>query len=314
MNLGRGEILFEGVANFPALTGADGLMRVIDVPRLAVENDGIVEVSIKNGSNDASCGTLAVDVGHMRKFRAYPGERALDWASATGTAATDIFTSPKPHNLRVGDRVIFKVGGAGGDAGASLTVPYFVVNPTGLMTDYVFQVSATPGGGAVLNVDAAEEVFFRYLPSPTDAVAVAAAGAADNIFTTLVPHGLVVGDTLVVKAATGNLVAGTLYYVLATATLTTFTVAPNQGGTIFDPCPTVDLTGVAFYLAEEFVSLTSFSVAPSAAATYLVNTAGVVSKIVQGFAAAPNGGRICISPAAQDAAVAFAVFVQIRRG
>ena len=213
--------------------------------------------------------------------------------------------------------MIFKVGDAGGDAGAALTVPYFVVNPTGLMTDYIFQVSAVPGGGTLLNVDAAEEVFFRYLPSPTDAVPVAAAEADDNIFTTLVPHGLVVGDTLVVKSATGNLVAGTRYYVLATTTLTTFTVSAAQGGTIFDPCPTVDLTGVAFYLAEDFVVLTSFSVAVSAPAVVagsgLVNQTGVISKIVQGFAAAPNGGRITIAPADDDAAVAFAVFVQIRR-
>jgi hypothetical protein len=51
----------------------------------------------------------------------------------------------------------------------------------------------------------------------------------------------------------------------------------------------------------------------AAAATYLLNNPANVSKIIQGFAAAPNGGVICISPAAQDAATAFTVAVQIRR-
>ncbi len=319
--MAKGELLFEGVANFPAMTGADGVSRYIDVPSLPLFDPGFVELSVRNGSLDADSGTLAVDVGHLRTFRPYPKPDGV-WALATGTAATDLFTSVNPHGLKVGDRVIFKVGPAGGDAGASVTIPYYVVNDLGLMTDRVFQVTAIPGGkGAgsaqtLLNVDAAEEVFFRYLASPLPDVGLPPASieSDDNIFTTLVPHGLVVGDAVEVRVATTdcNLVRKTIYYVLATATLTTFTVAPGRGGTIFDPCAAGDLAGIVMYLAQEFVSLTSFSVPVFAAGTYLVNPTGLVSKIVQGFAAGPEGGRITISPAAQNAA-AFAVAVQIRR-
>jgi hypothetical protein len=219
----------------------------------------------------------------------------------------------RPHGLRVGDRVYFTVGSGGGDASMSLTAPYYVIDYLGTMTDFVFSVSATVGGGAIKTTDADEEVICWYLPTPADAVAVAAIESDDNVFTTLVPHGLTVGDAVTVRVAKGNLVAGTVYYVVTTPTLTTFTLSASQGGATFDPCPAGDLTDCALFMAEEFVSLTTFSVPVAAAATYLVNNPANVSKIIQGFAQSPNGGVICISPAAQDAAVAFAVSVQIRR-
>ena len=321
--MAKGEILFEGCANFPAMTGADGVSRYIDVPALPHFGDGFVELSVRNGSLDADSGTLAINVGHLRKFRPYP-KTAKAWQIATGTAATDIFTTVQPHGLAVGDRIMFKVGPAGGDAGASLTVPYYVVDDVGKMTDFVFQVTAIEGGNGagaaqtVLNVDAADEVYYQYLPSPKYDTPVCSCAFATNIFTSASPHGLVVGDAVVLKtqasvASDSNLVLGTIYYVLATATLTTFTIAPGRGGTIFDPCANATaLAGVEFTLASEFVSLTTFSVPVFAAGTYLVDPTGLVSKVIQGFAAAPEGGRITISPSAQNAA-AFNVAVQIRR-
>ena len=309
----KGELLWEGVAYFPPITGADELMRTIKVPPLAHFDDGFVELSVRNASGDLSCGTLAVDVGHMRKFRPYPKEakRLVCMASNAGESFSRL--DGRPHGLKVGDRVYFTVGSAGGDASMSLTAPYWVIDYLGTMTDFVFSVSAVQGGGAVKLTDADEEVICWYLPTPTDAVVSAVFDDADDIADTATLHGLTIGDAVTVKVAAGNLVAGTVYYVLTTPTLTSFTLSASQGGATFDACPAAADITAALYMAEEFVSLTTFGVPVAAAATYLLNNPANVSKIIQGFAAAPNGGVICISPAGKDAAAQWTVALQIRR-
>ena len=313
MQMSRGELLFAGCVQFPAGTGADGKMRTLDIPVLAVENDGIVELSVRNGS---ATEIVAVDAGHLRKFRPYPGvcpnhaASSGGWIAATGTAASDIFTTTNPHGLMVGDRVIFAVGGGGGDAGATVNLYDSVVNPTGLMTDFVFQGSATPGG-TVLNVDAAEEVLFRYVASPTNAIPSANGVVATDVYNCLTPHGLTVGDAVILNAnATVDIVVvNTVYYVIATASALQFQLSAARGGTTLNVGAT---DAVMLKLVDEFVSLTTFSVPKFAAGTYLVNVAGLVSKVVQGFGASPGGSRLCFSPGDQTYD-AFAVSVEIRR-
>jgi hypothetical protein len=309
----KGELLFETVAHFPPITGADELMRIIKVPSLAHFDNGYVELSVRNASSDASCGTLAIDVGHMRKFRPYPKEVRAMVCMASNAGESFSRLDGRPHGLKLGDRVYFKVGGAGGDASMSLTASYWVIDYLGTFSDFVFSVSAVQGGGAIKTTDADEEVICTYLATPIDGVVSAVFDDADNIADTAVPHGLSIGDAVTVKVAAGNLVAGTVYYVLTVPTLTSFTVSASQGGATFDACPAAADITAALFMAEEFVSLTTFSVPVAAAATYLVNNPANVSKIIQGFAAAPTGGVICISPAAKDAAPEWTVAIQIRR-
>ncbi|HUV04667.1 MAG TPA: hypothetical protein VMX94_06120 [Armatimonadota bacterium] len=302
--LSKGELLFQGVARFPAATGADGAMRVIDVPVLGAEDDGIVEVAVRNGSASE---ILAVDVGGMRKFRPYPKDFGGKWMNAACADTLATLTTLKPHGLKVGDRVIFD--GTGGGLTANLY--YYVVDPLFLMTDFVFQVSATPGG-TVFNIDSDTETNnFRYLPSPISAIPSAAGVIATDVYNCATPHGLTVGDAVILDAnATVDVVAAnTVYYVIATATALQFQISATRGGTTLDVAAT---TAVALKLAPEFVSLTTFAVPKFAAGTYLVNVAGLASKIVQGFAASPDGGRICISPGDQTY-VEFAASVEIRR-
>ena len=301
--LSKGELIFSGVAQFPAGTGANGKMLVIDLPRLAVEDDGIVELSVRNGSASE---VLAVDVGHLRKFRPYPKDFGGTWmeAACADTAAT--LTTAKPHGLKVGDRVIFD--GTGGGLTADLY--YYVVDPLFLMTGYVFQVSATPGGAA-FNIDSDTETnSFRYLPSPIDLIPSAAGSVAGDTYTCATPHGLTVGDAVILVGPTVDIVvANTIYYVIATPSALVYRLSAARGGTVLN-CGATD--AVVVKLVEEFVSLTTFTVPTWAAGTYLVNVAGLVSKIVQGLGAAPDGGRICISPSDQIYAE-FAASVGIRR-
>jgi hypothetical protein len=299
----KGELLFTGVCEFPEGTGADAPVggRYIDVPALGIGTEDTVKLSIINGSATES---IAVNIGHMDIVRPYQRRLHVPLvATCADTLAT--LTTTVPHNLSVGDRVIFN--GTGGGLTANLY--YYVVDPSLLMTDYVFQVSATPGG-AIFNIDSdTETVGFDYVESPNITVP-PATGNADNTFTTLSPHGLTVGDAVISKATTDAVVVNVKYYVLAVTSALVFTLASAvRGGTVLN---LTDNTVHNLQLAEQFFSLVvPWDVAVNAAETYLVAPTGLISDIVQGFVIG-TGGRIRFFPDDQTYAT-FAVIITIRR-
>lgn len=298
MGLAKGQLLFRGVVHFPAGTGADGTMQVMDVPVLPIEQNDNVLLNIRNGSKDEN---LAVDVGHY--MAVYPYNRNNQKMLPCTTQDTEnTFTTTQPHNLHIGDRIYFT--GTGGGVTANLY--YYVITIT---SDYVFQVSTTPTGSA-FNVNANSTNFFDFVPSPTGNVNVASSSVAGDTFTCSVPHGLTVGDCVKFSVAHDIALAGVKYYVIAVTSIYVFQISAARGGTTLDVANNV-ATGI-FAIDPEFFSLTTLTVPKFAAASYLVNVAGLVSKVVQGWPFSDSGGRLTFSPGDQiyDA---FTVFVSIRR-
>jgi hypothetical protein len=270
----HGELIWCRSVGWPTNSGQ---LRYIDIPALenVAYNDKLI-LSVRNGSAEA---ILGVDVGYNKVVRPYIRGSQVS-ITATSTNATDVLTTATPHNFSVGDRVVFTNGT--GDASLDSTLYYYVVNPTGLMTAYVFQVSATPGG-AVKTLDSdTDTVVVDYVPSPVLAVP-AAIGAADDTFTCTAHHGLTVGDPLsVILAATDNGVASnTTYYVKSTATSKTFTLASAvPDGTVLNVTGTT--ASIVFKMVEQFFSLTTFTVPVAAAATAYAGPTGLNSKVVEG--------------------------------
>ena len=302
----KGELLWSGVLDFPAATGSNGLVRVVDVPSL-LDND-YVEVIVRNASGTED---ITVRLGHLEKMRPYR-RGSQKRMSCTPSVALDTLTTVLPHNLKVGDRVAFEET----SCGFTVNVYYYVI-PSTLMTDFVFQLSASPGGTTV-DINAATAKVFDFVPSPVLNLPSANGVIATDVYNCLTPHGLAVGDAVQADATVDIVVKDTYYYVIATATQLQFQLSASRNGTTLDVAAT---TAVALHLVDEFYQLTSFVVpkwasgaqlVPVVGATYAGPMAGMESRIVQGFALGSNGGRICVSPGDQIYS-AFAVGVEIRR-
>lgn len=299
----KGELLWAGCVEFPAATGADGAMKVVDLPQLAIGAEDRFLLSVRNGSEDED---IAVDVGHMLAARPYP--RGTERLGCMAADVLSTITTVKRHNLKIGDRIAFE--GTGGGVTADLY--YYVIPSPALMTDYVFQISAAPGGAAVnLNADAAN--VFTYVPSPLAGVYLPslAGSVAGDTYTCGSYHGLAKGDAVIADATVDICVKDVVYYVIdAGLTAKVFSLSAARGGTVLNVGATTAITTLR--LAEEFYSLTTFSVPKWAAGTYLVNVAGMASKVIQGWPFGPSGGRICVSPGDQTYD-AFCVTFDIRR-
>ncbi len=244
---------------------------------------------------------ISVDLGHyMPVYQYVRGDQKYMACTTSDTA--DTFTTAVPHCLKVGDRIYFT--GTGGGVTANLY--YYVVN---VVSPFVFQVSATYAG-AVFNVSAAAGNVFDFVPSPTGLVSVVSSSVLGDTFTTGVPHGLTVGDCIKFSVAHDVASAGVKYYVIAVSDVFTFQIATSRGGTTLDVSADV-ATGV-FEIDSEYFSLTTFQVPKFAASTYLVNVAGLLSKVVQGWPFSATGGRLCFSPGDQTYD-AFSVAVSLRR-
>lgn len=298
MGLSKGSILWSGGVLFPAGTGADGLMQVLDVPELPVTDADQLMLSIRNTSKDEN---LTVDVGTVMTVKQYVRTEQKRLECSTDDTA-DTFTTIEPHKLHIGDRIAFE--GTGG--GVTADIYYYVV---AIASAFVFQVSATYGG-AVFNVNAATTNAFDFVPSPDGNVNVASSSIAGDTFTCATKHGLTVGDCIIFSVANDAALANVKYYVIATSTAYTFQISASRGGTTLDVLADAG-TGV-FALCPEFFSLTTIQVPKFAASSYLVNVAGCVSKIVQGWPFGNTGGRLCFSPGDQTYD-AFSVFASIRR-
>lgn len=139
--------------------------------------------------------------------------------------------------------------------------------------------------------------------SPTGVVACTMNNTPNTV--TAAAHGLKVGDAIKFSATAGGVTAGTLYYVIAVSDANTFQFATGRGGSAFEI--TADIANT-FQIAEEFFALTTFDVPAFAAESTTAPVAGLVSKIVEGWA----GGRLMIEKSAATAA-AFNAYVEVRR-
>jgi hypothetical protein len=297
----KGELLWSGCCEFPAATGTDGAMKFMDVPRLAIGSEETFLLSVRNGSEDE---IINLNVGQMLAARPYPRDEVVRRQSCTAADVASTITTLKPHRLKVGDRIAFE--GTGGGVTADL---YYWVIPSILMTDFVFQISATFGGAAVnLNADAAN--VFTYVPSPNLVIPAAAGSVAGDTYTCATYHGLAKGDAVVSDVSADIIVAGTVYYVIdAGFTAKVFSLSAARGGLVLNVGAT---TAQNFRVVEEFYSHTTFTVPLFAAGTYLVPVAGMISKLIQGWPYGANGGRILVSPGDQTYD-AFCVTAEIRR-
>lgn len=151
----------------------------------------------------------------------------------TAVAATDLITATNPHGCSAGDTVQF--ASMTGGAGLAVLTNYFVI-ATGLNTTQL-KVSATSGGAAI---DITTDMTAGLM---TKVNAVTNITAVGDLATTPNNHGLNAGDSVTFGALVGGtgLVAGTVYYVIATGlTATAFKVAATFGGSAVDI--TVDYT------------------------------------------------------------------------
>jgi hypothetical protein len=300
--MGRGEVLWQGGCGFPAATGADGAMRTIDVPALGVGSEERLLLSMRNGS---ALEDLAVVVGHVHKFRPFPRRSHVRRENTCQNSANTV-TTVLPHCLAPGDRIAFE-----GDGGGVTANVYYYVIDSARLTDFVFQFSATPGGAA-FNVDSDSETnAFDFVPSPELLLPSAAGVVATDVYETATPHGLTVGDTVMLStsATVDCLTVFTTYYVIATPTTLSFQLSATRGGSTVNVGAT---TAVILKLSDEFVAVTSFTLAKWAAGTYLVNVAGMEGKVVQGWPLGASGGRITVSPGDQTYD-AFWVSAEVRR-
>jgi len=278
--------IFTGCAEFPAGTGADAVMRTIDVPDLGLSTRNAVVVGVRNGSEDED---ITVSLGNMSVFSPYTRGDQVSIA-CTPAADTDNWTTATAHNFSYGDRVIFT--GAGG--GVTANVYYYVI-PAATDSSTVFSVSATPGG-TVFNVANATANVVDYAPSPLSTDSIACAGAVDtDIYTSTAAHGLTKGDCLMTATTVDCLTLLTPYYVIATATGTTFQLSAARGGSTVNVGAT---TAQTLYLPEEYAEHTSFTVPKFAASSYTANVAGIETRLVSGWPQS-GGGRICVSPTDQ---------------
>lgn len=303
--MSKGELLWSGCCEFPAATGADGAKKYIDVPRLSIGSEEQFLLNIRNGSEDE---ILAVDIGQMLVMRPYANDGNVRRQECMVADVLATITTTMPHRLKVGDRIAFE--GTGGGVTADLY--YWVIPSPALMTDFVFQISATPGGAAVnLNADAAN--VFTYVASPVAGVYLPslAGSVASDTYTCGSYHGLAKGDAVIADATVDICVKDVVYYVIdAGLTAKVFSLSAARGGTVLNVGATTPVTTLR--LAEEYFSHTSFSVAAWAAGTYLVPVAGMVSKLIQGWPFGPTGGRIYVHPGDQTYD-AFCVSASIRR-
>lgn len=127
----------------------------------------------------------------------------------TSDAATDRIYD-QAHGLSNGARIMFVANPPGG---CTTATSYFVVNRT---TDY-YQIAATAGGAAI------------DLTSTVDGHLTSNICSVSGSTITMTSHKLIAGTPIAFHFTSGNITAGTTYYVTAPAT-DTFQIATTEGG------------------------------------------------------------------------------------
>ena len=200
------------------LSTASGTMSVSGATTGLVLNQPIVFAGTTFGNIIAGAIYYIQSVPTAQTFTVsiMPGGSAFALVTATGT-----MTSSMP---------IF--------GGVSANITYYV---NSVVSNIAFTVSTTPGGSQFSLKSATGYMRVIVGPSVTantniltiGALAVTATTAVTNVITVANASTLAIGQAIVFNGNLGNLVTGTIYYVLTIPSTTTFTVSAISGGSIY---------------------------------------------------------------------------------
>ena len=218
-------------------------------------------IVVANSSGSGGNGTYFVNINQTRDTSGSPGSYNTTSVSITtsqggggaftagqgGTGTATIAGAiqlASIYGLVAGSTIVF--GGSMGASGVSTgTTQYFIVDVIGSGIPGVITISSTYNGSyaSITGASLSTATFTAGNPIqisvgssgslPTNTVAVTST-SANNITTTSTVNGLGIaaGQPVTFASSLGNIVAGTVYYVL-TASGTTMTISQTSGGSVF---------------------------------------------------------------------------------